>query len=320
MITGKEFNKQHQGKRFVKLTNKYDIANSFKFKEGLNISILKLDKWDNVDTKINLVFYEYEKFGLHINFNRYQMIYMWDVEILDNANVIVLDKLVKCDEFILTNKQSIWNTNELYLESIKQCGFNLKHIKNQTDEICSIAIKQHGTALKYVKNQINKLCMDAVKQNGQALQYVKIQTYELCMEAIKQNGLALYWIKNKTNEFNLTAVKQNGSALQYIDTQTDELCIEAVKQDGYALRYVTTQTNEICLEAVKQNGFALTHVKNQTKEICTKAVKFDINVACYIKNEELMTQLTDGWVFKPYCNYVRKSECTESDIAMWEEM
>src|SRR5574344_1958171 len=63
---------------------------------------------------------------------------------------------------------------------------------------CLEAVKQNGYALEYVKEQTPEICLEAVKQNGYALQYVKEQTQELCLEAVKEDGLALRWVKNQT--------------------------------------------------------------------------------------------------------------------------
>ena len=320
MISGKEFNERFKGKRFITFTDKDSLYDTFKIEEGLNVNSLEFDESTNpFGVGAGLYFCEYSKFGKWLHFNRWKLMYMWDVEILDYSNIKLMNRFNKCDSFVLTNQQSIWDTEELYLEAIKQDGCNLRGVTNQTDEICLMAIKQYGSALRYVKNKTNELCMEAIKQDGNALQFVEIQTRELCMEAVKQNGIALYWVKNKTFELCMEAVKQNGSALQYIKNQTDELCMVAVKQQYNVLRYVINQTDEICLEAVTHHGFDLQSVKNQTWEICSKAVEYDIAVASYVRNQEYKDKLTVDYVFKPYVGYKKRSECADSDIALWTD-
>ena len=56
------------------------------------------------------------------------------------------------------------------------------------------AVKQDGYALQYVKEQTQEICIEAVKQDGYALQYVKEQTQEICIEAVKQDGYALEFV------------------------------------------------------------------------------------------------------------------------------
>jgi len=64
------------------------------------------------------------------------------------------------------------------LEAVKQIGYVLKYVHNQTDEICLEAVKQNGDALRYVHNQTDEICLEAVKQNGDALQYVDTSIFE----------------------------------------------------------------------------------------------------------------------------------------------
>jgi len=66
-----------------------------------------------------------------------------------------------------------------YILLVKYNGLDLKHIQNQTDEICLMAVKQNGLALKYVKNQTSEICKTAVAQNGDALKYVQKTTDEI---------------------------------------------------------------------------------------------------------------------------------------------
>jgi hypothetical protein len=75
------------------------------------------------------------------------------------------------------------------LQKVKQYGWALIHVKEQTPEL-------NGLALHYVKEQTPELCLAAVKENACALQYVKEQTYELCLAAGKQNVYALQFIKD----------------------------------------------------------------------------------------------------------------------------
>ena len=61
-----------------------------------------------------------------------------------------------------------WYNNEYCLASVKNNGYNLQFVKNQTEEICLAAIKRHRWALKYVKNQTEEICLEALNQNVKA--------------------------------------------------------------------------------------------------------------------------------------------------------
>jgi Domain of unknown function (DUF4116) len=57
------------------------------------------------------------------------------------------------------------------------------------------AVKQDGFALKYVKEQTPEICLDAVKQDGTVLEFVKVQTPEICEAVVKQNARASIYVK-----------------------------------------------------------------------------------------------------------------------------
>ena len=71
-----------------------------------------------------------------------------------------------------------WNDFEYCLEAVKENGFALKWVKNQTPDICLEAVKQNGFALRFVINQTHEMCLEAVKRDGYAIEYVKEQTPE----------------------------------------------------------------------------------------------------------------------------------------------
>jgi biotin operon repressor len=109
--------------------------------------------------------------------------------------------------------------------------------KTYTDQEAIEAVKQDGYALQYVKEQTEAICLEAVKQNSYALRYVKDLTEDICLAAVKQDGYALAYVKDQTEAVCLEAVKQDGYALAYVKDQTEAICLEAVKQNGGALRY-----------------------------------------------------------------------------------
>ena len=60
------------------------------------------------------------------------------------------------------------------------------------------AVKQNGYALRFVINQTPEICLEAVKNDGYSLEYVINQTQEICLEAVKQHGFALRFVINQT--------------------------------------------------------------------------------------------------------------------------
>ena len=60
------------------------------------------------------------------------------------------------------------NYEELVTKRNNIIGFNPDNINE-----CLEAVKQNGFALQYVKEQTSEICLEAVKQNELALRYVK---------------------------------------------------------------------------------------------------------------------------------------------------
>ena len=83
------------------------------------------------------------------------------------------------------------NYEELVTKRNNIIGFNPDNINE-----CLEAVKQHGYALQYVKEQTPEICLEAVKKDGLALQYVKEQTKDICLEAVKKDGYALQYAKD----------------------------------------------------------------------------------------------------------------------------
>ena len=182
MITGKEFNEQNKGVRFVKLTNESCCHNGFEFKEGLNVDTVEFDEKEECCPG-GLYFCKYEDFGEWIKYgNHEKMEYIWDVTIPDEEKVINMGKKLKVHSFILLNKQCIWNNNDICLEVVKQNGYALEYVKEQTEEICLEAVKQNGLTLCNVKEQTEEICLEAVKQYGRALKYVKEEFKVVCQD------------------------------------------------------------------------------------------------------------------------------------------
>ena len=67
----------------------------------------------------------------------------------------------------------LWFDEKHCLEAVKNEGYALQYVKEQSETVCLEAVKNEGYALKYVKEQSETVCLEAVKRNSDALQYVK---------------------------------------------------------------------------------------------------------------------------------------------------
>ena len=229
IITGKEFNKSYKGFKFVKILANNLTHHGFEYKEGLNIDSVKFNP-TGMCSAGGLYFTDLDKIHMYLHYG----IKFSYVIIPDEALVYIEENKFKANMIILTN---ILPLSELFLQNI---------------QLCKLAMKQNGWALQFVRQQTEEICKLAVKQEGRALKYVKEQTEELCKLAVEQDGLALCYVKNQTEEICKLAVQQDGYALQYVKEQTEELCKLAVQRDRWALRFVKNQTEELCKLAVKQ--------------------------------------------------------------------
>ena len=59
------------------------------------------------------------------------------------------------------------------LQKVTHNGYALKHIKEQTPEVCLAAVKQNGWTLQCVQEQTPEICIAAVKQIGYVLKFVE---------------------------------------------------------------------------------------------------------------------------------------------------
>ena len=80
------------------------------------------------------------------------------------------------------------------LQDLKKQYNALSEKKNLKGEEAMEAVKQNGYALRYVSEQTEAICLEAVKQDGFALKFVHEQTEAICLEAVKQNGYALQYV------------------------------------------------------------------------------------------------------------------------------
>ena len=96
-----------------------------------------------------------------------------------------------------------WNDSEYCLEAVKDNGFALRFVINQTPEICLEAVKQDGLALEYVKEQTHEMCLEAVKQKGRAFRFVKNQT-PLIIHYLKKYNMSVYKLYKEENRITIS--------------------------------------------------------------------------------------------------------------------
>ena len=326
---------------FYKLLRADMNHRGFKYKEGYNELPEKFDINPKICGPGGLYFSdEKDIFGWTINyFTTYnESILIAKVTLLNDSQFVAMimntfDNIYdnnynsyKTDKLILSEIQTLENyflyNSHMRLLAVKQHGFNLRFIKEQTVEICLEAIKTYYFSKTYMispyreeyeiylkkiedatyeltnaKTQTYDICINAVRLCGMLLRFVdvKFQTPEtyikICVEAMKQDGNAIiYCVNIISNEIMLEAVRQNGLCLKYINLQDSEMyvkiCIEAVKNNYKALKYVKNQTinnyNKIYMEAIIHNGMAIQFIKFPSSKMYIEAIKQNHNVKYFI--------------------------------------
>jgi hypothetical protein len=274
---------------FVKLTTEDCIHNGYQYKEGLNCLNGEFNNEKICDSG-GLYFCRKEDIGKWCTYGFYKiMYYIWDVELCEDSKIVDMGDKLKTDKFIIKNKRTIWDNEEICKLAVQYNGYLLQYVnqKVMTYEICKLAVQQNYDAFKYVKPELmtDEICKLAVSKNGYAIQIIKpeLMTDEICKLAVRKNGEALQYVKPElmTEEICKLAVQKNGNALKYVkpELMTDEICKLAVQQNGYALKYVKPEfmTNKICKLAVQQNPDSKCYVK-KTKNKLRKIISLSLIV------------------------------------------
>jgi len=93
------------------------------------------------------------------------------------------------DEVVQTYEDVEWINPKKALAAVKQNGYALQYVKDQTEAICLEAVKQNGLTLKYVKDQTEEICLAAVKQNKDATIYINKEIIDSYIKRLSQAEL-----------------------------------------------------------------------------------------------------------------------------------
>lgn len=252
-MLGKEFNENYGSNNYIKLTNECCSHNNFQYEEGLNTDTKEFDITGSCN-ETGLHFSDYNNLVKWLHYgNNNHMHYIWDVSIPDDALVIFTKEAVKCNKFILSNKRSIWDNNDMCMEIVKKEGLFLHYVTNQTEEICIEAIKQNSISIGFVENQTHNVYCEFIKLDANNIKH--IPEYEL------------------TDKLCEKLLKVNIDVLPFIKSPSEEMLIIIVQNDGMRLKDIKKQTQNICMEAVKQNKKCFKHVQIDYRDQCKTYIK-----------------------------------------------
>ena len=159
---------------FVKLTNHSCNHNGMEYEDGLNEDILDFNPV-NKCVAGGLYFCDVDSFGRWTYYGGEKMTYVWDVTIPADASVVVMaNGKFKCNKFILSNKRSIWDNDQLCYRAVTTNGFALKFAENKTEALCLRAVKQSGWNIRFVENQTEEMKEEVRNQGEQRfLEFIK---------------------------------------------------------------------------------------------------------------------------------------------------
>ena len=143
----------------------------------------------------------------------------WEVCEKENPTEEEFIAAVTYNPFILARLDPKYQTEKICIAAVKECGYLLKYVVNQTEEIRYYAVLEYHGALRLIKeeDQSFHICFTSVLYHPSSLKYVINQTPELCMYAIRGSAEAIKHVRIPYT-FNMiwTAFKKKPSTLKYV--------------------------------------------------------------------------------------------------------
>lgn len=140
---------------------------------------------------------------------------------------------------LINNLKSIYRLNHLDIESqikeIYRDPWNIRFIKNKTEELQQIAVKEDAYVIEYIKKTFESVQLIAVNINGHLIKF----------------------IKNPSETVQLAAIKQTPIAIRYIKTPCEAAQIEAVIQYPYMIRHIKDPFESTIIACLNVNSTAM---------------------------------------------------------------
>jgi len=187
LYTGAEFNKEHAGVRFVKLTYENEVHHDFQFKDGLNADILPFNTVFDKSAG-GLYFCRFDQALEWLFFSWSPLHWYRFVEIPDDAKVYVEDEnRIKANKIILGTRQPIENlpNYEKYcVEQLRHYPHWLKCVKHQTLPMYETIIQCDPSYYPYILNPTQEINKALVKVNGRIVELIEKPNEELFILAL----------------------------------------------------------------------------------------------------------------------------------------
>jgi hypothetical protein len=199
---------------------------------------------------------------------------------------------------------------ETLLAAVRKCGLALKHITNQTREICMSAIEENNSAVRYLTKKSPAILMSIFKYFPYAAAFVEVEylTQEICDALVKQGKQYDVLIPAKFRAPRIKAalgtLKGPKIFIEGVQKQTYELCVQALLRDPAQIHKIMhsertalfyeyaydrgackfheipknmVASHEMCIDAVKKSPGNFLHVPKEflSREVCEIAFAGD---------------------------------------------
>jgi hypothetical protein len=316
LMTGVEFNELYKFIHFIKLVDEDGNSDGSPYVAGINVCNEKIRFYVNQSIG-NLI--------LPVDLSRYNpqsdsqsddttnsstdhqtarkpLLYVWNVEIPDNAMVFNKSNIFETDQIILSGKRHVFSDPTQHMQLIEADGRLLQFITEefQTAELCRVAVDQCCEALQYVIHQTLDLyfkypsvlyeqlfrhirnpplnvIMAYVRRYPSLFQYVD-QTDEIIMACFERNSDIFQYIVNPSKLIQMKCLNMNPAIFSYIKNPDFDMAKISVSKSGAFCRikcdqFTEDEYRELCYIAVKRNGYNLKYAMiRQTKDLCLLAV------------------------------------------------
>lgn len=100
------------------------------------------------------------------------------------------------------------------------------------------AVKQKGYSLRYIKNQTEEICLEAISENKWAIEFVKNPTTAICIKVIslyeRDIDIARQEVKGHLSQSDIDAVWK----VRYLTNETEKLLITLVGNSNSLIDFI----------------------------------------------------------------------------------
>jgi hypothetical protein len=172
-----------------------------------------------------------------------------------------------------------------FIDNLKLNDFNIKLLKNQTEDFWYNVIKNIDiTLFKSLpeKYKTEKICKAVLTFHPEYIKFIDNPTEEVSLHLVKRYAIRLADIANPSENVCIAAITKNPDVIRFVKNPTEEMCLIAVNGDAKAINYIKNPSNDVCIAAINKDPSRIIDIKNLTEEMCLIAVKQDPYVIRYV--------------------------------------